>query len=99
MKHGNQMEVRKLPWVDHFFNDRTKKGGLLVNPDWPDRFTHHIGCLFAHMAAWQQALDAGNEHTIIFETDALDVSLFGVPIESLGKAVQVEQNQVDPPAC
>ena len=47
----------------------------------------HVGLLFGHFYQWQLAKDAGNEATIIVDTDGLDPVKLAVPVTSFGAIV------------
>ena len=55
---GEEGKLRELPWIDHFTVRDEATGGLVRDEHWPENFDHHVGCLFAHMFAWQLARDA-----------------------------------------
>jgi len=73
-----------LPWLDIL--TRRDDRGEITDPELLSR-AHHFGCLLAHLAQWQMALDVGNEDTMVFESDGFLPGLLGVPVSALG-AVQ-----------
>jgi hypothetical protein len=83
-----------LPWIETYAS-RNKKGQL-ANPsarEFP--MSHHIGCLYAHMFDWQMSSDAKYKHTIVFESDAVDPSLLGVPLSSIQSIVNQAPKEFD----
>ena len=77
--------IANLPWIKSLAA-RNDEGRLA--PPWDGQLTHHVGCLFAHMAQWQLAKDAGNEHTYLLESDGLNPSLLSIPVGSLGSVAR-----------
>jgi hypothetical protein len=77
--------IANLPWIKSLAarNDEGR-----IAPPWDGQLTHHVGCLFAHMAQWQLAKDAGNEHTYLLESDGLNPSLLAIPVGSLGSVAR-----------
>ena len=57
-----------VPWIDAIDLREAKTGALS-----PERvgLSHHIGCLFAHMKAWQNMKDLGMNKAWIMEADGL----------------------------
>ena len=77
--------IANLPWIKSLAA-RDDEGRIA--PPWDGQLTHHVGCLFAHMAQWQLAKDAGNEHTYLLESDGLNPSLLSIPVGSLGSVAR-----------
>ena len=86
LKHGDRAAMETIPWLTHFTH-RDENGRMIIDEHWPPRFEHHVGCLFAHLFAWQLAKDMGNRHTVIFESDGGADGLLAVPFESVQFAV------------
>ena len=84
---GEEGKLRELPWIDHFTVRDEATGGLVRDEHWPENFDHHIGCLFAHMFAWQLARDAGSRAALVLESDGVDAANLAVPIGSLQFAI------------
>ena len=64
---GEEGKLRELPWIDHFTVRDEATGGLVRDEHWPENFDHHVGCLFAHMFAWQLARDARSRAALVLE--------------------------------
>ena len=84
---GEEGKLRELPWIDHFTVRDEATGGLVRDEHWPENFDHHIGCLFAHMFAWQLARDARSRAALVLESDGVDAANLAVPIGSLQFAI------------
>ena len=74
--------MERIPWLDHF-TKRGDDGKMIITEGWPQGFDHHVGCLFAHLFAWQMALDTGKKHSIIFESDGVSSANLAVPLETI----------------
>jgi hypothetical protein len=70
IKGDDQDAMTHIPWLDHF-TTRGADGKMIITPEWPPGFEHHVGCLFAHLFAWQLALDMHAPHTVVFESDGV----------------------------
>lgn len=86
LKRGDRAAMETIPWLDHFTH-RDEDGRMIIDEHWPANFEHHVGCLFAHLFAWQLAKDMGNRHTVILESDGGSDGLLAVPFESIQFAV------------
>lgn len=84
---GEEGKLRELPWIDHFTVRDEATGGLVRDEHWPENFDHHVGCLFAHMFAWQLARDARSRAALVLESDGVDAANLAVPIGSLQFAI------------
>jgi hypothetical protein len=84
---GEEGKLRELPWIDHFTVRDEATGGLVRDEHWPEHFDHHVGCLFAHMFAWQLARDARSRAALVLESDGVDAANLAVPIGSLQFAI------------
>ena len=90
----SKQEIASLPWIETYASRNDK--GQLANPsarEFP--MSHHIGCLYAHMYDWQMAQDAGYKTTILFESDAVDPSLLGVPLSAIQSIVNEAPKDFD----
>ena len=84
---GEEGKLRELPWIDHFTVRDEATGRLVRDEHWPENFDHHVGCLFAHMFAWQLARDARSRAALVLESDGVDAANLAVPIGSLQFAI------------
>lgn len=87
-------EMASLPWIETYASRNDK--GQLSNPsarEFP--LSHHIGCLYAHMYDWQLSTDAKYKRTIVFESDAVDPSLLGVPLSSVQSIINEAPEDFD----
>lgn len=87
-------EIASLPWIETYASRNDQ--GQLSNPsarEFP--LSHHIGCLYAHMYDWQMSADAKYKRTIVFESDAVDPSLLGVPLSAVQSIVNEAPEDFD----
>lgn len=82
LKDDDQDAMEKIPWLDHF-TKRGDDGKMIITENWPPGFEHHVGCLFAHLFAWQMALDGGKPDSVIFESDGVTSANLAVPLETI----------------
>lgn len=77
---GTQLSA--LPWIS-FYTSRDKSGHFADKFAEERNLQTHIGCLFGHMFQWQLASDAGDEEAFMFESDASNQYMIGLPVKSM----------------